>query len=256
VKKALFCLLGSAALLVTGCASASPLRNWFAADRTLLRCSKVPGNTVNLLVLGGGELSAEIENEFTVRLRGSKYVTSGGADAALDLVIEPLDAYGGLDDPTFGPTVAWTAIVFRATLTDRASGKAILEGVVASYKGYEPADWDPKLLKPGLRRAAIVDGVNKVVGLIETNVPKAGEEPREGGATGVTAAPQAPAPAPPPASAPPPRDGTGGLHEAGMKAGEAIDKGLEPVSDAVRPAPGGGTEHPPAPSGGKTPSPH
>lgn len=175
-----------AALASSGCTSPSPVRSWFAAERTTLTSKPIPAGPIFVEVLGGGDLAAEIENEIARRFRKSKYLKRGSAsDSRLYLEVEPLDAYFDLDAPTFGPDVIWTTIVFRATLWEHGVEKPLLDGVVAQYKGYEEREYE-KLLKPGLRRAAVIDGVGKLVGLIETNVPKTEPEPKEpaGAATG------------------------------------------------------------------------
>jgi hypothetical protein len=241
MKRLAFVALALVAALSAGCGTSSEVRKWFAADRTQLVAKTVPAQPIYVDVLGGGDLTSELSNEITRHMRKSRYLQlSLTADAPLILEVEPLDVYYGEDDPAFGPTIVWTTVVFRATLTPAGGEKPLLDGVIASYKGYEPADWD-KLAKLGLRRAAVRDGVQKLIGLIETNTPKPGAE-KKGGES--SAAAPAPTPAPAPAA---PQGGTGSqIHETGMQAGREIDRATKPLSDAVQPEP----------SSGKNPGPH
>lgn len=228
MKRVAIVVLALGAALASGCGTSSEVRRWFAADRTMLTSKTVPAEPIYVDVLGGGDLQQEIANEVTRRFQSSKYLKRAlSADAPLMLEVEPLDVYYGEDDPTFGPTIVWTTVVFRASLLQVGSDKPLLEGVIASYKGYEPQDWD-KLSRTGLRRAAVRDGVQKLVGLIETNTPKAGDEKKTAGIGSMLT--PAPAPAPVEPAAPRPA--------------------ASPLDPASEPQPK------PAPSSGKNPSPH
>src|SRR5437660_279463 len=112
---------------MSGCGTSSDVRKWFAAERTQLQSKTVPAQPIYVDVLGGGDLPAELAAEVLRRFKSSKYLQlSGTADAPLVLEVEPLDSYYGEDNPTFGPTVVWTTVVFRATLMQVGSEKPLL----------------------------------------------------------------------------------------------------------------------------------